>query len=155
MKSSLVHEFELINTWFADQSAARADVHLGIGDDAALILLGDDQELITACACAMAVGAAHERSTAPGPTAIAEPEQVAASCYDEAREALLAQHATPAWAVLCLSLEQADCDWLERFSSCLHACMRRHEVQLIGGDTTRGPTQATLFLSGYRSAPAT
>ncbi len=150
-----MHEFEVINTWFADQSAARADVHLGIGDDAALILLGEDQELITVSACAMAVGAAHERSSAPGPVAIAEPEHVATCCYNEARELLLAQQATPAWAVLCLSLEQVDCDWLERFSNRLHACMRRHEVQLIGGDTTRGPTQATLFLSGYRSAPAT
>ena len=136
-----MNEFELIGTWFTNHNIARSDVHLGIGDDAALITLGRNQELVTASACSVA---AHSDT----------PEQIASQCYDQALEALLKQQATPAWAVLCLCLEQVDPDWLHCFSTRLYDCLRSHSVQLIGGDTTHGPTQATLFLSGYRSRPA-
>ena len=147
-----MNEFELISTWFDGHSTARADVHLGVGDDAALIALNADQELVTASACTMATGETTDAGNHA--TLTLKPEEIASRCYDEALQALLAQQATPAWAVLCLCLEQVDSDWLQRFATRLHTCLCSHQIQLIGGDTTRGPTHVTLFLSGYRSQSA-
>jgi len=130
-------EFELIATWFKDSSCNRSDVHLGVGDDAALISLDNDQELITASA------------SEPYQTC-ATPEQMANNCYHNALESLLKQRATPAWAMLCLCLGEVESAWIGGFASELFKCMQVDDVQLIGGDTTAGPTQATLFLSGYR-----
>ncbi len=130
-------EFELIATWFKDSSQNRSDVYLGVGDDAALIGLDKDHELVTASAC--------ETSQT-----CTTPEQMANKCYHNALESLLKQHATPAWGMLCLCLGDVEPDWIQRFANDLYNCMRVDDVQLIGGDTTAGPTQATLFLSGHR-----
>ena len=41
-------EFELIRRYFSRLGAARADVVLGVGDDAALLRVPDDAELVAA-----------------------------------------------------------------------------------------------------------
>jgi len=143
-----MNEFELISTWFDGRGTVRADVRLAVGDDAALIALDEDQELITTSACTPANGETNG-AVNQAPHTLA-PEEMACRCYEQALDALLAQQATPAWAILCLTLTHVDPDWLERFATRLHTCLSGHQVQLIGGDTTRGPTAVTLFLSGYR-----
>lgn len=139
-----MNEFELIATWFDRPDHSREDVRLGMGDDGALLVLAPGQELVTASACISAVD----------PSSAQEADQIASRCYAQAESGLVKQQATPAWAILCLSLEQANRDWLQRFSATLRCCLQRRQVQLIGGDTTRGPTTVTLFLSGTRSRPA-
>jgi thiamine-monophosphate kinase len=52
---------------------------------------------------------------------------------------LAAGGATPRWILLALCLPSADEAWLAGFSSGLFSLADRHGVELIGGDTTRGP----------------
>jgi thiamine-monophosphate kinase len=48
--------------------------------------------------------------------------------------------AVPAWATLALTLPKVDEDWLTRFCRGLFTLADRYEVQLVGGDTTHGPS---------------
>ena len=63
---------------------------------------------------------------------------------------LAAMGAVPAWATLALTLPQVDEDWLARFCRGLFTLADRHEVQLVGGDTTHGPTTViTIQAMGF------
>jgi len=56
--------------------------------------------------------------------------------------------AVPRWAILNLTLERADADWLQAFAHGLHAALQHYDVALVGGDTTRGPMTLSLTLQG-------
>ena len=62
---------------------------------------------------------------------------------------LAAMGAEPAWALLSLSLPDADAAWLERFADGLFALAGRHGVALVGGDTVRGPRVVTITALGF------
>lgn len=62
---------------------------------------------------------------------------------------LAACGAEPAWATLSLTLPTVDSDWLSSFSDGLFALLSRHAVQLIGGDTCRGPLSITVQAHGF------
>ena len=48
--------------------------------------------------------------------------------------------ADPAWFFLSrLTLPQADTHWLDAFAEGMGALAAQHEIQLAGGDMTRGP----------------
>ena len=51
---------------------------------------------------------------------------------------LAAMGARPAWALLALTLPQADESWLSEFAAGMAALARAHDVALVGGDTTPG-----------------
>ena len=55
---------------------------------------------------------------------------------------LAAMGATPRWATLALALPAAEEAWLAAFSAGLFALAERYHLDLIGGDTTRGPLRA-------------
>jgi thiamine-monophosphate kinase len=57
--------------------------------------------------------------------------------------------AEPAWLTLALTLPEADEAWLEAFSDSLFVQLNYYDMQLIGGDTTRGPLSMTLGIHGY------
>jgi thiamine-monophosphate kinase len=65
---------------------------------------------------------------------------------------LAAGGATPRWAMLALALPRADAAWLRGFSLGFFALARRHGVDLIGGDTTRGPL--AIDITAFGEAPA-
>ena len=52
---------------------------------------------------------------------------------------LAAMGATPKWAMLALTVPKADEAWLEGFARGFFALAAEHDVDLIGGDTARGP----------------
>ncbi len=62
---------------------------------------------------------------------------------------LAAMGAEPAWLTLALTLPEADEDWLEAISDSLFVQLNYYDMQLIGGDTTRGPLSMTLGIHGY------
>jgi thiamine-monophosphate kinase len=51
---------------------------------------------------------------------------------------LAAMGAAPRWALLTLSLPRADEAWLAAFADGFFSLAKRHGVDLVGGDTTRG-----------------
>lgn len=134
-------EFSLIDRYFAARSSRRADVALGIGDDAALLLPPAGQQLVVTLDALVA--GVHF-------FAAAEPEGIGHKALAVNLSDLAAMGATPAWATLALVLPEADETWLERFCRGLFALADRFDLELVGGDTTRGPTTViTLQAHGF------
>jgi len=61
---------------------------------------------------------------------------------------LAAMGAQPQAFLLALTLPEFDAGWLEQFADGLHALAREAGVDLIGGDTTRGPLTITITAIG-------
>src|SRR5690606_38631450 len=62
--------------------------------------------------------------------------------------------ATPVGFTLALTLPAVDDGWLQGFSDGLAACAADHRINLIGGDTTRGPLNIGIpsMVRQYRGA---
>jgi thiamine-monophosphate kinase len=116
-----------------------------VGDDAALISVSKGMEL--AISADMLVAGTHFfHDAAP---------------YDLGWKALAvnvsdmaAMGATPRWATLAIALPQAlaiekpNESWLAEFSRGFFACADTFDVDLIGGDTTRGPLNISVTIMG-------
>ena len=135
-----MNEFELIREFFGSQPVTRPDVVLGIGDDAALLNVPDDHELVVTTD--MLVAGVHFPDTTD-PCSIGH-KSLAVNLSD-----LAAMGATPAWFTLNLSLPQADAVWLREFSQGMFALARQYDVALVGGDTTRGPLTIGIQAMGF------
>jgi len=132
-------EFELIERYFRDCGAARSDVIAGIGDDAALVAVPPDTELVVATDTLVAGVHFPEGS----PAASIGHRALAVNLSD-----LAAMGARAAWALLALTIPRAEEAWLAEFAAGLAALARAHGVALVGGDTTRGPLTVTVQLLG-------
>ncbi len=133
-------EFELIARYFARQPIRRGDVALGIGDDCALLRPAPGLEL--AITTDLLVAGVHFQSDLD-PAALGH-KALAVNLSD-----LAAMGAEPAWFTLNLALPEADPDWLERFSAGMLELARRHEIVLVGGDTSRGPLVIGIQACGF------
>jgi thiamine-monophosphate kinase len=133
-------EFALIERYFRVCGAQRPDVLAGIGDDAALLAVAPDADLVAATDTLVAGVHFPERS----PPASIGHRALAVNLSD-----LAAMGARPAWALLALTLPEADEGWLAEFAAGLGALARAHDVALVGGDTTRGPLCVTVQLLGH------
>ena len=136
-------EFELIRRFFLRRDAARdarLGVMLGIGDDAAVLSLPPDTELVAAVD---GIVAGRHFPEATDAHSIGH-RALAVNLSDMA-----AMGATPAWATLALTMPSADADWLERFSMGLWELADANEVVLVGGDTTRGPLTVSMQILGH------
>src|SRR5256714_4955871 len=133
-------ESALIERYFRACGAQRPDVLAGIGDDAALLAVAPDAELVATTDTLVA--GVHFPHQSP-PASIGH-RSLAVNLSD-----LAAMGARPAWALLALTLPEADEDWLAQFAAGFGALARAHEVALVGGDTTRGPLCVTVQLLGH------
>jgi len=136
---TVTDEFSLINT-LTRRAGTRSDVVLGIGDDAALLQVPHGQEVVITTdtlnsgvhfpqeTCAFDIGW----------------KSLAVNLSD-----LAAMGAQPAWCSLSLVLPKADSVWLEGFCDGFFALAQKHNVALIGGDTTRGPLSLSITALGH------
>ena len=137
-------EFRLIERLQALTAQARDDVRLGIGDDAALLAVPAGQEL------AVAIDTLVEGVHFPVGTAPADIgwKALAVNLSD-----LAAMGATPAWALLALTLParplQAQQERVDGLASGFAQLARTHGVALVGGDTTRGPFALSVAVHGF------
>lgn len=131
-------EFELIECFFKT-TVTRADVILGVGDDAAILEVPNGDQLVVSMD---ALVADVHFGADDAPSAIGH-KAIAVNLSDMA-----AMGAEPAWATLALVLPRVDEEWLAPFSDGLLGLARQFGVQLVGGDTTRGPLCITLQLHG-------
>ncbi|MFZ5663132.1 MAG: thiamine-phosphate kinase [Pseudomonadota bacterium] len=131
-------EFSLIER-IRRRAAAREDVVLGIGDDAALLRVPPGREL------AVAMDTLNAGVHFPAGTAAADVgwKALAVNLSD-----LAAMGAEPAWCTLSLSLPQADAAWLDGFLDGFLELAAAHRVALVGGDTTRGPLSVCVTVHG-------
>lgn len=133
-------EFELIERFFARAAGRRADVIVGIGDDAAVLRVPEGAELVAATDTLIA-GVHFPVDTAPD--AIGH-KALAVNLSD-----LAAMGTEPAWAMLALTLPEADEAWLGEFARGFLALAGHHRMALVGGDTTRGPLSVTVQVLGW------
>ena len=138
-----IGEFELIARYFQDPRpplvAARPDVLLGIGDDAALLRMPPGHELVAALDTL--VEGRHFPAGAP-------PESIGHRALAVNLSDLAAMGSTPAWFLLALTLPRADEAFLEAFARGLFTLARAHDVALVGGDTTAGPLSLSVQALG-------
>jgi len=129
-------EFDLIARYFT-----RAPRHttLAVGDDAALLSVNPACDL--AASTDMLVEGVHYFPDVD-PQALGH-KALAVNLSD-----LAAMGATPRWAMLSLALPDVDPQWLEGFSRGFFALADKHGVDLIGGDTTRGPRTISVQIMG-------
>jgi thiamine-monophosphate kinase len=133
-------EFELIEILRARCATARNDVRVGIGDDAAVLAPPAGHELVAATDTLVA-GVHFPSST--------KAEDIGWKALAVNLSDLAAMGATPAWALLSLTLPSADREFVERFADGFAALAAQHHVALIGGDTTRGPLTITVTVLGF------
>jgi thiamine-monophosphate kinase len=134
-----VLESELIERYFVGRGARRADVALGIGDDAAVLRVPRGAQLILTTD-ALVEGVHFLPRTAPRSLGH---RALAVNLSD-----LAAMGADPSWMVLSLVLPESDAAWLRGFSASMNALARRERVALVGGNLSRGPLSITIALAG-------
>jgi thiamine-monophosphate kinase len=129
-------EFSLIARHFTHRTRHTL---LGVGDDAALIQ--PRRGHVLAISADMLVEGRHFFKGAD-PQALGH-KTLAVNLSD-----LAAMGATPRWATLALALPKLDDAWLAAFSRGFMRLARAHGVDLIGGDTTRGPLNLCVQIMG-------
>ena len=137
-RAAVSGEFALIDRIRA-RVAGRADVVLGIGDDAALLQVPPGHQLVVTTDTLVA-GVHFPLDT---PVADLGWKALAVNLSD-----LAAMGAAPAWVSLALTLPQADADWVDDFLDGFLELADLHHLSLVGGDTTRGPLSVTITAHG-------
>lgn len=133
-------EFSLIARYFDRVRSSRRDVETGIGDDCALLTVPEKQTL--AISTDTLVSGIHFLPDI-------DPRDLGYKALAVNLSDLAAMGADPAWLTLALTLPDVDEAWLEAFSDSLFELLNYYDMQLIGGDTTRGPLSMTLGIHGF------
>jgi thiamine-monophosphate kinase len=135
-----VAEFALIDLIRERCDVTRADVRLGIGDDAALLAVSPGQLLaVSTDTLVSGVHFSHEATA----------RDIGWKALAVNLSDLAAMGAEPAWATLALTLPSADVRWVDEFADGFAELARRHRVALVGGDTTQGPLSITVTIHGF------
>ncbi|MDR2015034.1 MAG: thiamine-phosphate kinase [Azoarcus sp.] len=129
-------EFDLVRRHFT-RPATHTD--LAVGDDAALFRVAPDMQLAVTTDTLVA-GTHFFYDTSPHGLGW---KTLAVNLSD-----LAAMGAAPRWATLALTLPAADEGWISAFAEGFFDCAGRYGVELVGGDTTRGPLAMTVALFG-------
>jgi thiamine-monophosphate kinase len=132
-------EFSLIARYFDRVRSSRRDVETGIGDDCALLTVAEKQLL--AISTDTLVSGIHFLPDI-------DPRDLGYKALAVNLSDLAAMGADPTWLTLAITLPEVDESWLEAFSDSLFEQLDYYDMQLIGGDTTRGPLSMTLGIHG-------
>ena len=132
-------EFSIIRHYFSP-SVERSDVILGIGDDAAILRIPEGYELVQSVDTLVS-GVHFPEETSPQDIAY---KALAVNLSDMA-----AMGAEPSWFTLAITLPNDNEEWLKAFSESLSSLSKKHNVQLIGGDTTCGPLCISITINGF------
>lgn len=129
-------EFALIAKYF---TRPVRNATLGVGDDCALIGISPGHEL--AISTDTLVSGTHFFPDA-------DPENLGHKALAVNLSDVAAMGALPRYVTLALTLPSIDEPWLAAFSHGFFALADAYSVELIGGDTTRGPLSITLTVMG-------
>ncbi len=131
-------EFALIARHFT-RPPRSPSVLLGVGDDGAIVRPAPGHDLVVTVD--MLVEGRHF-------LAGTDPERLGHKALAVNLSDLAAMGATPRYALLAGALPDADPLWLAAFARGLFALADAERVDVIGGDTTRGPRNLCLTLIG-------
>jgi thiamine-monophosphate kinase len=138
----MISEDDLIARFFAPIAGQGG---LGLRDDAALVAVGADEELV-ATADALAAGV-HFFADDP-------PESIARKALRVNLSDLAAKGAAPVGFLLSLALPQGwREEWLTKFADALAQDARAYGCPLLGGDTIKSPEGLFLSVSAFGTVP--
>ncbi len=132
----MVSEFDLIRRFFTHPAPGAV---LGVGDDAALLKPSPGQELVVSTD--MLVAGRHFFLDA-------DPEKLGRKALAVNLSDLAAMGAQPRWALLALALPEPDEEWVGAFARGFMDLAAQFRVDLVGGDTTRGPLAICVTVLG-------
>jgi len=136
----VLSEFEIIRRNFTDRGIVRGDVVMGIGDDGAVVRFPPDCDLVTVVDTLVA-GVHFPLNT--------RPEDIGYKALAVNLSDVAAMGAVPAWATLALTVPRSDEQWLGAFARGFFDLAGQYGVQLVGGDTTRGPLTVTVQVQAW------
>ena len=135
-----MNEFEIIEHYFKPKLLDnQQELKLGIGDDAAVIDIPQDEELVVSIDT-LVEGVHFLKDTSP--------KDIANKSLLVNLSDIAAMGAEPRWITLSLTLPENDLDWLEKFSVQLNKLLTMYSISLIGGDITKGPLSITIQVHG-------
>ena len=129
-------EFALIDKYFARPTPSAV---LGPGDDCALVQPTPGMQL--AVTTDMLVAGTHFLPDT-------DPKNLGWKALAVNLSDLAAMGATPRWVTLAGALPSADESWIAAFAEGFFACAAAYGVDVIGGDTTRGPLNLCITAMG-------
>ncbi len=132
-------EFSLIDLLHQHIRIVRDDVVVGTGDDCAIVDVPAGFQLAVSTDTLIA-GRHFPLDTAPHAIGF---KSLAVNLSD-----LAAMGATPTWVSLALTLPDQNTEWLDDFAKGFAELAAKHNVQLIGGDTTSGKLSITVTVMG-------
>lgn len=132
-------EFDLIRDYFHWRHQPDS-VRVSVGDDAAVLSLPTDKELVVSVDTFNAdIHFPHETP----PHAVGY-KALAVNLSD-----LAAMGAQPDWFTLAISMPEAKREWISEFARGMWELAQQHGIFLVGGDTTRGPLSITVQVMGF------
>lgn len=129
-------EFALIDRYF--RRPTRHTV-LGVGDDGAIVRPSPGMELVVSTD--MLVSGTHFLPDT-------NPEDLGWKTLAVNVSDMAAMGAAPRWALLAAALPAATESWIEKFARGFFACADAFGVDVIGGDTTKGPRNFCVTIFG-------
>jgi thiamine-monophosphate kinase len=129
-------EFALIDRYF--RRPTRHTV-LGVGDDAAIVKPSPGFELVISTD--MLVAGTHFLPNV-------DPEGLGWKTLAVNVSDMAAMGAQPRWALLAAALPAATESWIEKFAQGFFACAEEFNIDVIGGDTTKGPRNLCVTIFG-------
>jgi thiamine-monophosphate kinase len=132
-----MNEFALINHFFKKDNLK--NTILGIGDDCAIIDIDKNHQLVTSTDT-LIEGVHFDKSYSP--------EDIGYRALAVNLSDIAAMGAKPKWFSLALTLPKSDKVFLKNFSQGLFKLANLHNLELIGGDTTKGHLSITITIMG-------
>ncbi len=135
-----MNEFEIIKHYFKPKLLDnQQELKLGIGDDAAVIDIPQDEELVVSIDT-LVEGVHFLKDTSP--------KDIANKSLMVNLSDIAAMGALPRWITLSLTLPSNNSDWLKEFSEQFNNLLTEYSLVLIGGDLTKGPLSITIQAHG-------
>lgn len=153
-KNGNMNEFQLIQRYFREAAelqllSPETGVLQGIGDDCAI--LQAPQGALALSVDTLVAGVHFPES--------ASAEEIAERSLCTALSDLAAAGAKPLWFTLALTLPKNSSlvtpEWLRAFSEALFLRANKHQIVLVGGDTTSGPLSISVQVMGDVAAHQT
>ncbi|MGO3858954.1 MAG: thiamine-phosphate kinase [Neisseriaceae bacterium] len=133
-----MNEFDFIRRYL-NQAQKDSELILSIGDDAAILRPNPAYDLHISADMLV-----ENRHFFAG----VDPADLAHKALAVNLSDMAAMGAKPRWVVLSVALPELNADWLQAFCDQLFALANEHGVQLIGGDTTKGPLTLNVTIIG-------
>lgn len=154
-----MYEHLIIQDYFLRKNHHRHDVAVGIGDDAAVLDVPSDKQLVVTMdtlnagihfpypdtAVSMHC---YDRVTAESKLGVTSAFNIGYKAAAVNLSDIAAMAAMPAWVTLSLSLPEMNTQWLEDFSDGFMGLLNQFNTTLIGGDLNRGPLSITVQAHG-------